>query len=76
MDVAEMSLAKTNRELAESFLSLGARPDVTDAILTILDLTVTAVLAVVEQPTCCCSQSTALRLACRIRASAPRGLGR
>ena len=31
IDVAEMSLAKTKREWAQSYISLGARPDVTDA---------------------------------------------
>ena len=49
IDVAEMSLAKTNRELATGFLSLGGRPDVTDRILAELDLTVERVLSVLQQ---------------------------
>jgi phosphoenolpyruvate carboxylase len=49
IDVAEMSLAKTNRDLASSFLSLGGRPDITERILTELDLTQGAVLGVLDQ---------------------------
>lgn len=49
IDVAEMSLAKTNRELAQRFLNLGGRPDITAAILTELDLTMAKVLTVLEQ---------------------------
>ena len=49
IDVAEMSLAKTNRDLAAGFLSLGARPDVTERILAELDLTLERVLAVLQQ---------------------------
>jgi phosphoenolpyruvate carboxylase len=39
MDVAEMSLAKSDRRLAEQFLALGGRPDVTRRILDEMDLT-------------------------------------
>jgi phosphoenolpyruvate carboxylase len=49
IDVAEMSLAKTNRDLAVSFLQLGRRPDVTERILAELDLTERAVLGVLDQ---------------------------
>ncbi len=49
IDVAEMSLAKTNRDLAHSFLRLGGRPDITDGILAELDLTQQAVLGVLGQ---------------------------
>jgi phosphoenolpyruvate carboxylase len=49
VDVAEMSLAKANRALAEAFLSLGGRDDVTAAVLAELDLTRAQVLAVLDQ---------------------------
>jgi phosphoenolpyruvate carboxylase len=49
IDVAEMSLAKTNRALALGFLSLGGRPDITERILAELDLTREAVLSVLDQ---------------------------
>jgi phosphoenolpyruvate carboxylase len=49
IDVAEMSLAKTNRELAAGFLHLGRRPDVTERILAELDLTERTVLEVLDQ---------------------------
>lgn len=49
IDVAEMSLAKSNRDLARRFLDLAGRPDVTDRILAELDLTTSLVLAVLEQ---------------------------
>jgi phosphoenolpyruvate carboxylase len=49
IDVAEMSLAKTNRDLAGSFLHLGGRPDITERILTEMDLTQRAVLGVLDQ---------------------------
>jgi len=49
VDVAEMSLAKTNRNLAAEFLALGGRPDITDRILDELDLTREAVLSVLNQ---------------------------
>jgi len=51
IDVAEMSLAKANRDLAQGFLALGARPDITERILTEFDLTRRTVLAVLEQST-------------------------
>ncbi|MEO6712693.1 MAG: phosphoenolpyruvate carboxylase, partial [Mycobacteriales bacterium] len=46
LDNAEMSLAKADRQIAARYLSLGNRPDLTDAILTELDLTIELVLAV------------------------------
>ncbi len=51
IDVAEMSLAKTNRDLAQGFLALGGRPDVTERILAELDLTVQTVLTILDQST-------------------------
>ena len=49
LDVAEMSLAKVNLDLAAAFLALGERPELTDRILAELDLTQTMVLAVLDQ---------------------------
>ncbi|HEX2805213.1 MAG TPA: phosphoenolpyruvate carboxylase [Kineosporiaceae bacterium] len=49
IDVAEMSLAKANRDLAVGFLSLGGRVDVTSAVLAEFDLTRGQVLAVLDQ---------------------------
>jgi len=49
IDVAEMSLAKTSRDLAGSFLRLGGRPDITERILAELDLTQQAVLGVLDE---------------------------
>ena len=49
IDVAEMSLAKADRGLAEAFLALGGRPDVTAAVLAELDLTLQQVLGVLDQ---------------------------
>jgi phosphoenolpyruvate carboxylase len=49
IDVAEMSLAKTNRGLAQEFLTLGGRQDVTDRVLAELDRTRDQVLAVLDQ---------------------------
>ncbi len=49
IDVAEMSLAKTNRALASGFLELGGRADITARILTELDRTQQAVLSVQQQ---------------------------
>jgi phosphoenolpyruvate carboxylase len=49
IDIAEMSLAKANRQLAESFLALGGRPDITAAVLAEFDLTRRTVLDVLEQ---------------------------
>ncbi len=51
IDVAEMSLAKANRDLAQGFLALGARPDITERVLTEFDLTMGTVLTVLEQST-------------------------
>ncbi|MGH3251666.1 MAG: phosphoenolpyruvate carboxylase, partial [Trebonia sp.] len=45
---AEMSLAKTDREIAARYLALGGRPDLTDRVLTEYDLTRRLVLAVTE----------------------------
>jgi phosphoenolpyruvate carboxylase len=49
IDIAEMSLAKSNRSLAEGFLDLAGRPDITEAVLTELDLSVEQVLRVLHQ---------------------------
>lgn len=46
IDNAEMSLAKTDRTVAERYLALGDRPDITEQILAELDLTTAQVLAV------------------------------
>jgi phosphoenolpyruvate carboxylase len=49
IDVAEMSLAKSERRLAEHFLALGGRPDVTDMVLAEMDLTRQWLLDVLEE---------------------------
>ena len=49
IDVAEMSLAKANRDLAAGFLALAERPEVTTAVLAEFDLTLAQVLAVLDQ---------------------------
>jgi len=49
IDIEEMSLAKSHRELAAQFLALAGRPDISDRILDEMDLTVGQVLAVLEQ---------------------------
>ena len=49
IDVAEMSLAKADRRLAEEFLALGGRPDVTERVLAELALTRQWVLATLDQ---------------------------
>lgn len=49
IDVAEMSLAKANPRLAEAFLQLGGRPDITRMILDEFTLTRGLVLAVLKQ---------------------------
>lgn len=49
IDIAEMSLAKSNRGLAEQFLMLGGKPEITDRILSEMDLTLEKVLEVLEQ---------------------------
>jgi len=46
LDNAEMSLAKTDRSIAERYLRLGARPDLTEVVLAEYDLTRNLVLAV------------------------------
>jgi phosphoenolpyruvate carboxylase len=46
LDNAEMSLAKTDREIAVRYLALGGRPDLTDRVLAEYDLTRRLVLAV------------------------------
>ncbi len=46
LDNAEMSLAKTDRRIAERYLDLGERPDLSGRILSEYDLTVDTVLAV------------------------------
>ncbi|HVT71362.1 MAG TPA: phosphoenolpyruvate carboxylase [Trebonia sp.] len=46
LDNAEMSLAKTDREIAARYLALGGRPDLTDRVLAEYDLTRRLVLAV------------------------------
>jgi phosphoenolpyruvate carboxylase len=46
IDNAEMSLAKTDRQIAERYLDLGGRPDLTERVLREYDLTKKAVLAV------------------------------
>ncbi|HWC36390.1 MAG TPA: phosphoenolpyruvate carboxylase [Mycobacteriales bacterium] len=50
IDNAEMSLAKTDRTVAERYLALGNRPDLTERILAELDLTTSLVLAVLDVP--------------------------
>jgi phosphoenolpyruvate carboxylase len=49
LEVAEMSLAKADRRLAEAFLQLGGRPDVTTRVLAEMDLTRRWLLDVLEQ---------------------------
>ncbi len=46
LDNAEMSLAKTDRHIAERYLSLGDRPDLTEKVLAEYDRTAELVLAV------------------------------
>jgi phosphoenolpyruvate carboxylase len=67
IDVAEMSLAKTNRDLASGFLRLGRRSDVTERILAELDLTQRAVLGVLDQSTLL-QRKQVLRSAVELRA--------
>jgi phosphoenolpyruvate carboxylase len=45
-----MSLAKTDRVVAERYLALGDRPDLTERILAELDLTTQLLLAVLDLP--------------------------
>jgi phosphoenolpyruvate carboxylase len=51
IDIAEMSLAKSNEVLAGRFLDLGGRPDITATILAEMDRTVSWVLQVLGQRT-------------------------
>ncbi len=67
IDVAEMSLAKTNRDLAAGFLRLGGRPDITERILAELDLTEQTVLAVLDESTLL-QRKQVLRSAVELRA--------
>ncbi len=46
IDNAEMSLAKTDRRIAERYLALGDRSDLSDQVLAEYDLTIDSVLAV------------------------------
>jgi phosphoenolpyruvate carboxylase len=48
LDNAEMSLAKTDREIAARYLALGGRPDLTGRVLAEYDLTRRLVLSVTE----------------------------
>lgn len=49
VDVAEMSLAKTDVRLAERFLRLGGRPEIADIVLGELELTRRLVLSLLDQ---------------------------
>jgi phosphoenolpyruvate carboxylase len=49
IDNAEMSLAKTDRGVAEGYLALGERPDIAERILAELDLSCRLVLEVLDQ---------------------------
>jgi phosphoenolpyruvate carboxylase len=49
VDNAEMSLAKTDRGVAEGYLALGDRPDLTERILAELDLSTQLLLQVLGQ---------------------------
>ncbi|HET6910269.1 MAG TPA: phosphoenolpyruvate carboxylase [Mycobacteriales bacterium] len=49
LDNAEMSLAKTDRGVAEGYLALGDRPDLSDRILDELDRATSWVLSVLDQ---------------------------
>ena len=46
LDNTEMSLAKTDRRIAERYLALGGRPDLTAMVMREYDLTLERVLAV------------------------------
>ncbi len=48
LDNAEMSLAKTDRDVAERYLALGERPDITDRILAELDQTTALLMQVLD----------------------------
>lgn len=49
IDVAEMSIAKSDREIGRAYLELGGRHDLTEQILTEFDLSKRLVLAVLDQ---------------------------
>jgi phosphoenolpyruvate carboxylase len=49
IDIAEMSLAKSDRHIGERFLALGGRPDITERVLAEMDRTRTAVLDILDQ---------------------------
>ena len=49
IDVAEMSLAKADRDIGRRFLDLGVRPELTEQILTEFDLSTRLVLEVLDQ---------------------------
>ena len=49
IDVAEMSLAKADRDIGRRFLAMGARPELTEQILTEFDLSTRLVLEVLDQ---------------------------
>ena len=49
LEVAEMSLAKSDRRLAREFLSLGSRPDITERVLGEMELTQEWLLRVLGQ---------------------------
>ncbi len=67
LDVAEMSLAKSDRRLAGEFLALGERPDVTEQVLDEMDLTRSWVLRVLDQDELL-EREPALRTALAMRA--------
>jgi phosphoenolpyruvate carboxylase len=50
LDNVEMSLAKTDRSIAERYLALGGRPELTAAVLAEYDLTRSLVLSVTGHP--------------------------
>lgn len=49
IDIAEMSLAKSQPDLAAQFLTLGGRPDITETVLAEMHLAVAKVLEVLDQ---------------------------
>jgi phosphoenolpyruvate carboxylase len=67
LEVAEMSLAKSDRRLASEFLAFGGRPDITERILDEMDLTRTWLLKVLGQSDLL-EREPALRTAVSVRA--------